>query len=163
MKLILMMLMVAGLVACKDEETLAQSKSATGIDRLAIVTPDSRHDFIVELAVTGPQMQKGLMHREHLAANAGMLFYFGDEAERGFFMRNTLIPLDMIFIRQDGRIHSIHENAIPHDETTIFSKGPVAAVLEINGGLSKKLGIRAGQTVHHQFFGNSLAPRAIID
>lgn len=156
MKIILMLLMVVGLTACKEEEALAQSTSATGIDRLSIVTPEGRRDFVVELAVTGPQMQKGLMHREHLPANAGMLFFFGDESERGFFMRNTLIPLDMIFIRKDGTIHSIHENAIPHDETTIYSRGPVAAVLEINGGLSKKLGIRTGQMVRHKFFSNAV-------
>lgn len=155
MKFILMMIVALGLVACK-EETLAQPTSATGIDRLSIATEQGRQDFVVELAVTGPQMQKGLMHRESMPSNAGMLFYFGAEAERGFYMKNTLIPLDMIFIRKDGRIHSIHENAIPHDETTIFSKGPVAAVLEINGGQSRKSGIRAGQTVHHQFFGNAL-------
>lgn len=155
MKLVLMVAMVLALGACR-EDTLAQSSSATGIDRLSIVTPEGSRDFVVELAVTGPQMQKGLMHREHMPVNAGMLFFFGSEAERSFYMKNTLIPLDMIFIRKDGRIHTIHENARPHDETTIFSQGPVAAVLEINGGLSKKLGIRAGQTVHHQFFGNAL-------
>lgn len=155
MKWILMALLMAGVVACKDDR--AQASSATGIDRLAVETPGGLRAFQVELAITPQQMQKGLMYREQMDENAGMLFYFGDEAERGFFMRNTLIPLDMLFIRKDGTIHSIHENAVPHDETTIYSQGPVAAVLEINGGLSKQLGIAPGQTVRHTFFGNALA------
>ncbi len=162
MKMIITLLLALSLVGCKDREQ-AVSTSSSGIDRLSISTPTGRQDFIIELALTSAQIRKGLMYREHMPVNAGMLFYFGDEAERGFYMKNTLIPLDMIFIRKDGRIHSIHENARPHDETTIYSKGPAAAVLEINGGLSKKLGIRPGQTVHHPFFGNSLAPQDIID
>lgn len=141
-------------MACKDKET--QAASATGLERLSITTPEGRRDFSVELAVTPAQMQKGLMNRDSMSADAGMLFYFGNEDERGFYMKNTLIPLDMIFIRKNGIIHSIHENAKPLDETTIFSKGPVAAVLELNGGMADKLGIKPGQQVHHTFFGNAV-------
>ncbi len=155
MKWALIALMMIGLVACKDDT--GQASSATGIDRVVIETPDGERAFSVELAITPQQMQKGLMHREHMDADAGMLFYFGGEAERGFFMRNTLIPLDMLFIRKDGTIHSIHENAVPLDDTTIFSQGPVSAVLEINGGLSQKLGLKPGQVARHTFFGNALA------
>lgn len=152
--LALCVLSLMGVSACKDDA--AHASSATGIDRLSIVTPKGQQDFAVELAITPPQMQKGLMNRESMAHDAGMLFYFGNEEERGFYMKNTLIPLDMIFIRKDGVIHSIHENARPLDETTIFSKGPVAAVLELNGGESRKRGISPGQTVHHTFFGNAV-------
>ena len=73
-------------------------------------------------------------------------------------MKNTLIPLDMIFIRSDGTISSVHENAIPHDETGVTSIEPVRAVLEINGGQAGRLGIGEGDTVHHELFGNKLAP-----
>ncbi|MAZ76889.1 MAG: hypothetical protein CMH31_06280 [Micavibrio sp.] len=92
------------------------------------------------------------MHRTTLAENAGMLFYFGAEQPRSFWMKNTLIPLDLIFVKLDGTIHHIHENAIPKDETPLPSQGNVGAVLEINGGLSKKLGIKPGDTIKHQFF-----------
>ncbi len=155
--LTLMCLGIAVLAGCKEDK-IAEPKSLTGVDRLEIVTAaGDRHDYVVELALTPEQMQKGLMHRESMPQNAGMLFFFGQEDERGFFMRNTLIPLDMIFIKKNGRIHSIHENAKPLDETTIFSKGPVAAVLELNGGQTRARGIRPGDVVHHSFFGNQLA------
>ena len=109
--------------------------------------------FKVEIAVTPDQMARGLMFRESMPENEGMLFYFGgEEAERRFWMKNTLIPLDLIFIRADGRIHHIHENAVPRDLTGIPSHGPVAAVLEINGGLSKKLELFPDDRVIHPFF-----------
>ena len=128
-------------------------------DVLLIETQQGReHSFHIELAVTHDQMAQGLMNRTELAENAGMLFWFGgEEAERGFWMKNTLIPLDMIFIRADGTIHHIHDSAKPLDETTIYSRGPVAAVLEIGGGQSRALGILPGDTVRHRFFGNALA------
>ena len=90
-----------------------------------------------------------------MAENHGMLFYFGgEEAGRRFWMKNTLIPLDMIFIKADGTIHHIHENAIPKDLTGVPSNGPVAAVLEINGGVSRKLELQKGDKVKHRFFEN---------
>lgn len=148
------LLVLLCLCACNEDK--AQSQTSTGLDRLIVTTESGQQKFIVELAITPDQMQAGLMNREHMAENAGMLFYFGAEDERGFYMKNTLIPLDMIFIRQNGQILSIHENAVPLDETTIYSKGPAAGVLEINGGLAEKLGIRPGDTVHHTFFNNEL-------
>lgn len=157
MKLAFLLLGLMALAACKDDG-LASPASPTGMDRLSIITPAGRRDFVVELAVTPAQMQQGLMGRESLPANAGMLFYFGAEDERGFYMKNTLIPLDLIFIRKNGDILSIHAKARPLDETTIYSNGPAAAVLEINGGTARKLGIAPGQAVHHPFFGNTLAP-----
>lgn len=110
--------------------------------------------FDVELALTTREIQKGLMHRTDLAEEAGMLFVFGGEAERRFWMKNTLIPLDMIFVRANGTIHHIHPEAKPHDLTGVPSNGPVKAVLEINGGLADKLGIRAGDRLIHPFFNN---------
>lgn len=107
----------------------------------------------VEMAITPPVQEKGLMFRQSLPRNGGMLFTFADgERERAFWMRNTLIPLDIVFIRQDGRILSIHQNAIPHDETLLRSNGPSNAVLEINGGRAAELGLKPGDVVHHQFF-----------
>ncbi len=110
------------------------------------------YSFVVELAVMPEEQARGLMHRTEMDKNAGMLFYFADTAERAFWMKNTLIPLDMIFIRADGTIANIHENAIPHDLTSIRSKEPVVAVLEINGGLSQEYGIKAGDRVVGLYF-----------
>lgn len=114
---------------------------------------EERTQFQVEVVSEAEEMRRGLMFRESMRDDRGMLFDFdGPEAERGFWMKNTLIPLDMIFIKADGTIHYIHENAVPHDLTSIRSQGPVAAVLEINGGLSRKLGIQKGDKVKHTVF-----------
>lgn len=124
-----------------------------GVNSLQITTDAGKtYDFYVELALTKAEQAKGLMYRTTLAKNAGMLFYFGAEKPVSFWMKNTLIPLDIIYIKLDGTIHHIHENAIPKDETPLPSNGNVGAVLEINGGLSKKLGIKPGDKIKHQFF-----------
>ncbi len=112
----------------------------------------ARHAFKVELAITPEQQMRGLMYRESLPAGAGMLFLYDTPTNASFWMRNTLIPLDIIFIGADGRIVNIHANARPLDETQIPSKGPVTGVLEINGGLAGRLGIRAGDRVLHPAF-----------
>ncbi len=152
MKLILSLFFALILFAC-DDNVQAQGLGAS--QSLSIVGADgAEHDFNVELAITPQQQIVGLMNRTHMAADAGMLFYFGEEQERAFWMKNTLIPLDMIFIRKDGVIHSIHENAQPNDLTSVPSNGPVAAVLELNGGMTSKLGIKPGDVVHHVVFGN---------
>lgn len=158
MKILLLALLLAfPLTACWEKESGAGSEKIIYDPQnpklLEIVSNNGQsHIFEIELAVTPQQQQQGLMHRTSMADNAGMLFYFGREVERGFWMKNTLIPLDLIFIKQDGTIHHIHENAVPHDLTSIKSNGSVAAVLEINGGFSNKLGLAAGNKVKHPFF-----------
>ncbi len=130
--------------------------SASGLmkDKLVIQTQNGqKHKFEVELALSPLQIQKGLMGRTNLAPDHGMLFWFGgEESPKSFWMKNTLIPLDMVFIRKDGTIRHIHENAHPHDLTGIPSGGPVAAVLEIPGGRTKELGIEPGDLVKQRFF-----------
>jgi len=111
-----------------------------------------RFPFAVELALTPAQQAQGLMFRESMADNAGMLFVNPTERPVSFWMMNTLIPLDMLFIDRTGRIVRIHENAVPHDTTPIPSGQPVLAILEINGGLSRRLGIRPGDRVVHDAF-----------
>lgn len=135
------------------------SRSAEGSQRLEIVTIDGeRHSFEVELAITEPDRRRGLMFRENLASDHGMLFaWIGEEeSERSFWMRNTLIPLDMIFISKSGVVRSVHSHAMPHDETPIHSSAPVFAVLEVPAGTSNSLGIGVGATVHHPIFSNTL-------
>jgi uncharacterized membrane protein (UPF0127 family) len=150
-KILCVVLCVGFMAACDDDIP------PIGAD-LVIVTQDGKkHGFEVEIAITPQQMEKGLMNRKELPTDRGMLFWFGgDEDERGFWMKNTLIPLDMLFIKADGTILTI-KTGQPLDETTIYSDGPVAAVFEINGGLSQKWGIKPGDTVHFTFFGNELA------
>ena len=138
--------------------------SAPGVDAtaklpLSTVVIDSGHGtmrFQVELAADPASQEKGLMFRTRLAPDAGMLFDFHAPDFQTFWMKNTAIPLDMIFIRADGIISSIAANATPYSETPIPSHEPVRAVLEINGGRAAQLGIEAGQRVHNAIFGNML-------
>lgn len=142
------------LLAGCNEKKQAES-SADPLHRLSIVTKDGkRHDFTIELAETPEARQMGLMNRTEMAKDAGMMFFFSDFVERSFWMKNTLIPLDMIFINEEGVITHIHDSAIPNDLTSIKSDGPARAVLEVNGGVSKQLGLGAGDQVHHLYFGN---------
>ncbi|WP_371743886.1 DUF192 domain-containing protein [Mangrovicoccus sp. HB161399] len=111
--------------------------------------------FSVEMAVTPQERNLGLMNRESLPATAGMLFVFNPPRSVSFWMRNTLIPLDMIFLDRQGVVQGIHENAVPLDETPIPGGDRIFAVLEINGGLSEELGIAPGSQMRHPVFGPS--------
>ncbi|MFN4310959.1 MAG: DUF192 domain-containing protein [Ferrovibrio sp.] len=134
---------------------LAQPQPTLPQSELVIVTSGKGPQrFTVELADTDQSRARGMMFRTSMAPDAGMLFDFKQEQMASFWMRNTLIPLDMIFIRADGTILNIHQRAIPGDETGINSAGPVRAVLEINGGTASRLGIRPGDRVQHAIFGN---------
>jgi uncharacterized membrane protein (UPF0127 family) len=101
----------------------------------------------VELAVSVAEQQRGLMWRNRLDADAGMLFVFPDEQERSFWMKNTAIPLDIVFIGSDRRIVSIAKATRPYSEQTIPSRGPSRYVLEVNAGVCDRFGVRAGQPV----------------
>ncbi|HWM48865.1 MAG TPA: DUF192 domain-containing protein [Xanthobacteraceae bacterium] len=133
---------------------LLQSVPLTGatMDSLEIATRSGVHSFSVEVVATEEERQKGLMFRKQLPEGTGMLFDFKVEAPVSFWMKNTYIPLDMIFIRGDGRIASIAENTEPLSERLIPSNGPVRGVLEVIGGTAKKLGIRPGDRVAHPIF-----------
>ena len=111
-----------------------------------------RHPFRIELALTPAQQAQGLMWRERMDDDQGMLFINPVERKASFWMMNTLIPLDMVFVDRTGRIVHIHENAIPHDTTPVPSRYPVLGILEVNGGLTRRLGIRPGDRVVHDVF-----------
>ena len=117
--------------------------------RLVIHTATGDHAFNVEVVDTPETRAKGLMFRQSLADDAGMLFDFGREQPTAFWMQNTFIPLDMIFIAADGEVKTIHVNAVPHDTTSIPSGVPVQFVLEIPGGRSKEIGLAPGDRVEH--------------
>lgn len=121
--------------------------------QLTIATASGMHKFEVELATTPAQMEQGLMYRRHLPEDAGMLFDFGHPMMTAFWMKNTLIPLDMLFVGADGRIVNIHERAVPQSLDTIPSTAPVRAVIELNGGTVARLGIKPGDRVIYPIFG----------
>ena len=129
------------LAACSDE------------GKLVLHTATGDYTFNVEVVDTPEGRAKGLMFVQELADDAGMLFDFKEEREVSFWMRNTFIPLDMIFIGSDGVVKTIHVNARPHDVTSIPSEVPVQFVLEIPGGRSAEIGLEAGDTMDHPLVG----------
>jgi uncharacterized membrane protein (UPF0127 family) len=126
--------------------------AAAELQPLEVVTRNGVHTFAVEMALTPEQQQQGLMFRRELPEGQGMLFDFRREQETAFWMKNTFIPLDMIFIRADGKIHRIAANTTPLSEALVPSLGPVRAVLEVLGGITRKLGITTGDQVAHPIF-----------
>jgi uncharacterized membrane protein (UPF0127 family) len=102
------------------------------------------HRFVAQVARSPSEQAMGLMFRESLGSQEGMIFPYDPPQEVGFWMKNTLIPLDMLFIRSDGRIARIADNTVPHSLDPVMSGEPVAAVLEIRGGRAAELGIRPG-------------------
>lgn len=132
---------------------VAQPASAEGTSELWIETAaGARYRFDVELATTPEQQSQGLMHRTEMAADVGMLFLFEPERPVSFWMKNTLISLDMLFVAADGKIVNIGERTEPLSTASVPSDGPVRAVLEINGGLSGMLGIGPGDKIDHPAF-----------
>ena len=119
---------------------------------LDIVTRYGVRHFTVEIADTDATRETGLMYRKRLAANHGMLFDFKVSQDVSFWMKNTWIPLDMIFIGADGRIVSITANANPMSETPIPSGGSILGVLEIQGGRAAKVGAEPGDRVLERIF-----------
>ena len=115
---------------------------------LTITSAGREHRFTVEVARTAEEQAMGLMYRNALAPDRGMIFPFDPPREASFWMRNTLIPLDMIFVRADGTIANIEANTVPYSEEPMRSAGRVAAVLEIAGGRSAELGIKPGDAVN---------------
>ncbi len=108
--------------------------------------------FTVEVADDDRERSQGLMHRESMPQSAGMLFVYPYPKSVGFWMKNTLIPLDMIFLDKTGVVKHVHHNAIPLDETPIMGGDGILAVLEVNGGMARALGIVPGSQLQHPAF-----------
>jgi uncharacterized membrane protein (UPF0127 family) len=121
-------------------------------DVTIVTAAGARYHFSVEVAETPEQLERGLMFRDAMPDDAGMLFLLGTEETASFWMRNTFLPLDMIFIARDGHIINIHRNAPPGSTAIISSTAPVISVLEINAGIAARLGIHAGDHVIHPAF-----------
>jgi uncharacterized membrane protein (UPF0127 family) len=148
--------LVLALLALLVPVGAARAELATfATSTLTIDTQSGSHAFVIELAVTPAQQEQGLMYRREMAPDAGMLFPFREPEIARFWMHNTLIPLDMVFIAADGHIAGIHERAVPMNDEPISSDQPVLAVLELNGGTAARLGIKPGDLVRYAAFGTA--------
>jgi uncharacterized membrane protein (UPF0127 family) len=141
------------LIACVVAVMAATGARAAELQPLEIVTKSGVQVFTVEVAKTEQERATGLMYRKELPEGRGMLFDFSPEQQVSMWMKNTFIPLDMIFVRSDGRILRIAENTEPQSEKIIPSGGLVKGVIEVAGGTAKKLGIHPGDRVGHPLFG----------
>ena len=133
---------------------LAASSAAAqeAVERLEIVTGSGAHPLTVEVMRTEPARERGLMFRKSMPHDRGMLFDFKSERPVMMWMKNTYLPLDMIFIGRNGRVVNVAENAEPMSEAIIASDGPVYAVLEINAGEAQEFGVKPGDEVRHPMF-----------
>ena len=147
----LLVFVVAGLTIGSSWADLLRFDKAD----LTIATASGPKLFHVEIAATEAQREQGLMYRPMMAADAGMIFLYDHPQQVAFWMKNTVIPLDMVFIGGNGRIVSIHERAVPFSEETIASGPDAQDVLEVNGGTVARLGIEVGDLVT----GPALTPR----
>jgi hypothetical protein len=130
--------------ACKGQPEIKP------LEPLQIRTDKGLQSFTVEVADTAIRQEYGLMCRKALAPDHGMLFLFANQEQRYFWMRNTLIPLDIIYIGADGRVVSVTRNAKPLDETPLPSAGPAKFVLELAGGRAAQIGLLPGDRVLHR-------------
>jgi uncharacterized membrane protein (UPF0127 family) len=139
----------------RPHEPLDPSKAQSlPLTPLEIVAHGRHHHFQVEVAVSEEQQHIGLMHRSELPADHGMLFAYDHPEVMKFWMRNTFIPLDMLFMGHDGKIMAIAQNVQPHDERPVGPNEPMWAELELPAGTVARLGIRTGDTVRHAAFEN---------
>ncbi len=138
----------AAFIVCAGSTAFAQA----ALEKLDIVTAGGPRDFQVEVMRTEPERERGLMFRRFLPADRGMLFVTQRAAPAMMWMKNTYIPLDMVFIGADGRVVSTAENAEPLSERVIPSGGPALGVLELNAGTVAKYGIKAGDKVENAMF-----------
>ena len=149
-RLILAALALA-LAGCKGQSAVeapaVHAESGLTVVPLTITSGGKTHRFRVELAQTPEQQAQGLMFRTRLGPDEGMLFPMEPPRSAGFWMRNTVIPLDLLFVAPDGTILNIAAMAKPYDETQLKSAGPVKAVLELPGGRAAELGIAGGDRV----------------
>lgn len=144
-------------IGCRDKKPVEIEETAVGFRKEGMLQlyPSGGAGavpFDIEVADNEYEIQTGMMYRDQLGANQGMLFVFPDARGRSFYMKNTRIPLDIIYIGADSTIVSIQKNAQPMNESSLPSEGPARFVLEINGGLSDELGIQAGDKVSFTTF-----------
>jgi len=131
---------------------VAMAKAEMRRDRLTLITQSAQHTFEIEIADTPGQKARGLMFRTALPETHGMLFPYGDPQEITMWMRNTYIPLDMVFLTAEGIVHRIEARTQPMSDRVIASQGPVTAVLELAGGVAERIGLKPGDRAVHEIF-----------
>lgn len=150
--------LVLAISACSTQaaENVAAAQTANAVTHpvsgleiapVTLRTKNGEHVIRAEVARTRPQWTRGLMFRTEMGADEGMLFVDGKEEMRNFWMRNTVIPLDLIFIDADHKVINIYAQAIPYSETPIPSDLPAIAILELNGGKARELGLKPGDRI----------------
>jgi uncharacterized membrane protein (UPF0127 family) len=144
----LLLVLAAGVLPARAQEAVSFDRGVLVIETAA----GQRHHFEVEIAATPAQRGRGLMFRESMPADAGMLFLYSVEQPIRMWMKNTLLPLDMLFVAGDGRIVNIAENTTPLSEKVVGSGAPALGVIELNGGTARRLGIAPGDRVRHAAF-----------
>ena len=155
-RLLLLALLAAPIIAVAQTPEPTGAQPVLPKEKLVIVTHDgARHVFNVEMALTRAQQTVGEMFRKSVPEDGGMLFDWGAPRESQMWMKNTLVPLDMVFINQDGTIRAIAEDTVPQSLAVIDSNGPVRATLELAGGVTAKLNIVVGDKVEQRIFGNA--------
>jgi uncharacterized membrane protein (UPF0127 family) len=153
---LLALLAAAPVVAHAQDSEPSKPQPTLPKEKLVIVTRDgTRHSFDVELATTPKEQEVGEMFRTSVPADGGMLFVWASPQESQMWMKNTLVPLDMVFIDADGTIRSIAEDTVPQSLAVVDSRGPVKATLELQGGITAKLNIVVGDKVEGRTFGNA--------
>ncbi|MDM9630963.1 DUF192 domain-containing protein [Robiginitalea aurantiaca] len=151
-----LILVVLSSTACKEDQRTLTDTTPIAFSKegeLEILKSDTDTVLAaldIELALTDYEIQTGLMYRKSMEANQGMLFVFQEEAPHSFYMKNTLISLDILFIDKDLRIVNIQKNTTPLSESGIPSSGPVQYVLEINAGLSDRWKLAAGDRIRYE-------------
>ncbi|WP_417261387.1 DUF192 domain-containing protein [Celeribacter sp.] len=141
----------------------ALAQNTCRMDEVVISGPKTQARFSVEIADDAGERALGLMNRPEMPRSHGMLFVYEKPQPVSFWMANTLIPLDMIFVDQRGVVTRVHDEAVPLDRTPIAGGDAVYAVLEINGGLARALGIRPGDHLRHPAFGAEAADPCLTD
>lgn len=141
LRIVCLVLFGTGVAHAECDEGIAELRGAWGTAK-----------FSIEIADTPESRAEGLMFRESLPASSGMLFVYEKPGHATFWMKNTSIPLDMIFFDSQGRVTSIHRDAIPHDTSLIDGGEDVAATLEINAGMASRIGIDLGSQIRHPSF-----------
>ena len=151
-------LTLSALLIAMSTPALAQTSKDDVVDfgtpvPLTVVSEDATHTFMIDRAITLEQQARGMMFRESMDPDSGMLFEFDSPKIATIWMKNTPLPLDILFVRSNGKILKIEHMAQPYKLRSASSEAIVAAVLELQGGRAKELGIMPGDVVKHEFFG----------
>ena len=135
--------------------SIVAAQAEAPLEPLTIDTASGPHRFKVEVMRTEPERERGLMYRKTMPRDRGMLFEYQAEQPVAFWMHNTYLPLDLIFIGKDGRVVNVARDAKPMDDSLIPSAGPALGVLELDAGSAKAIDLKAGDVVHHKMFGDA--------